>query len=247
MLRHEGGLTTFKHSFQWGDFSRESIKKNVIGEVIESCKSEYPPNHCNPDGTQSKRSYHTTTRGFILNEIVRRVDSKGRTIGEICNEDLGLDDLYCGISDNELSRLTMLEAKSMRWVLAQSALPYFLGSKVHMNLPNIYKLWKYTQGNKERLGPQKPPIDSIPTDPSLSHTLFEQTLIRKGEIPSANFHGNARGLAQLASIMANKGQCIDTDKRILSESTWEKMHDTGKWATDAMLGKSVSLSKYNKI
>ena len=47
ILRHEGGLTTFKHSFKWNEFSREHIKKNVLGSVIESCKAEYPQNHLN--------------------------------------------------------------------------------------------------------------------------------------------------------------------------------------------------------
>ena len=242
ILRHEGGLTTFKHSFQWDQFLRENIKENVIGKVIESCKAEYPAGHCNPDGTPSKRSYHAVTRGFVLNEIVRRVDPKGRTIGEICSEDLELEDLYCGIDDNHMNQITMLDAKSRRWVVSQSVLPYFLGSKVHVSFPDLYNLVKYTQGNRERLGPQKPSIANMPKDPWLHHTVFEQTAIRKGEIPSANFHGNARSLAKLASAMANKGQCADSNKRMFSEITWEKMHAAGKWAADALLGNNFKFT-----
>ena len=48
ILRHEGGLTTFKHSFKWNEFSKEHIKQNLLGSVIESCTPEYPENHLNP-------------------------------------------------------------------------------------------------------------------------------------------------------------------------------------------------------
>ena len=237
-MRHEGGLTTFKHSFQWNEFSREDIKKNVIGRVIEQCKAEFPRNHSNPDDTISKRSYHTHTRGLILNEIVRRVDPKGRTIGEICREDFKLDDIYCGLDDDKFNRLTKLGANTYGWVATQSMLPYFFGAKVDISILDLYRLSKHMQAIKDKIGPQKP-IMKVERDPSLAHTVYEQKDIRKGEIPSANFHGNAKGLAKLASIMANKGQTIENENRILSKRTWEAMHDKGKWAQDASLGNSV--------
>ena len=56
-----------------------------------------------------------------------------------------------------------------------------------------------------------------------------------GEIPSANFHGNARGLAKLASALANNGMCID-GRQLLSKQTWEKMHAKGSLALDMNLG-----------
>ena len=38
------------------------------------------------DGTVSKRSYHAQTRGLVLNEVIRRVDPQGRTLGEILRQ-----------------------------------------------------------------------------------------------------------------------------------------------------------------
>lgn len=247
ILRHEGGLTTFKHSFQWNEFSREHIKKNVIGSIIEQCKSEYPRNHSNPNGTVSKRSYHAQTRGFILNEIVRRVDPNGRTIGEICREELEIEDICCGIDDDQFDRLTKLEANTMGWVATQSVLPYFLGSKVHISILDLYRLSKHMQGSREKLGPQKPSIANVQKDPSMAHTVYEQKEIRRGEIPSANFQGNARGLAKLASVMANKGQSIEGENRILTERTWDVMHEEGKWAQDALLGKIVFIKNKTSL
>ena len=64
--------------------------------------------------------------------------------------------------------------------------------------------------------------------------------IRIGEIPSANFHGNARGLAKLASILANKGKGPD-GRQLLSNETWEKMHAKATLALDMNLGKYQKL------
>ena len=59
-----------------------------------------------------------------------------------------------------------------------------------------------------------------------------------GEIPSANFHGNARGLARIASALANKGKFGD-GRQLLSTETWQKMHDKATLALDMNLGKHV--------
>ena len=37
---------------------------------------------------------------------------------------------------------------------------------------------------------------------------FNEVEVRKGEMPSANCHGSARGMAELAAVMANKGKRI---------------------------------------
>lgn len=46
------------------------------------------------------RSYHALTRGFVINEIVRRVDPKKRTLGEFVSEEMAgplKADFYVGI------------------------------------------------------------------------------------------------------------------------------------------------------
>ena len=76
VLRHESGLARFngyKHNQE--DILRENLKKNSMGSVIEKCSPVFPsPDSCGG----SKRNYHAGTRGFILNEIVRRVDPQKR-------------------------------------------------------------------------------------------------------------------------------------------------------------------------
>ena len=76
VLRHESGLARFNdHVHQNKDILRENIKKNFIGRVIEDCKLDFPKSN---DNVETKREYHGATRGFILNEIVRRVDAQRR-------------------------------------------------------------------------------------------------------------------------------------------------------------------------
>ena len=236
ILRHEGGLTTLKHSFQWNEFATDSIKQNVIGNVIEKCKTVFPSNNYNSDGTVSKRGYHSVTRGLILNEIVRRVDPKGRTIGEICRDDLQLEDLYCGIKEAELSRVTQLEAMSMGQVAKHTLLPYFLGSQVHISIFDLYRLNNLVKSTRDRIGSQKPVYVNVPKEPYLGYKMMEEDEIRKGELPSANFIGNAKGLGKLASVMANKGKTSNGEDRIISEETWDKMHGNAVWSQDAVLG-----------
>ena len=82
------------------------------------------------------------------------------------------------------------------------------------------------------------------------YLLFEKDEIRKGELPSANHHATARGMAALAAIMANKGKRINNEKTpsndkktndtLVSENTWRKMHDDQKLAMDALFSKYIS-------
>ena len=73
VMRHEGGMPFFSESLpSIQDAWTENIKKNKVGELIENQSlifPEYP-------GSDSKAQYHALTRGMIVNEIVRRLDSK---------------------------------------------------------------------------------------------------------------------------------------------------------------------------
>ncbi len=85
VLRHESGLAWVNHSFKTTDFLPENIKKNVIGEVLEK-EPYHEPLPAGPMKIKTPREYHAVTRALVLNEIVRRVDPRQRTIGEILLE-----------------------------------------------------------------------------------------------------------------------------------------------------------------
>ena len=67
-------------------------------------------------------------------------------------------------------------------------------------------------------------------------TFFNQDHVRRSEIPSANVHASARALARLANLMANKGQNLeDKTQRLMSSSTYEKMHANPEKRHDAAM------------
>ncbi len=76
LMRHEAGLAAFDTSLDTQDLLTENIKKNKVGKVIEEHAQTYRPNG------GSRREYHAVTRGWIINEVFRRIEPAGRTIGE---------------------------------------------------------------------------------------------------------------------------------------------------------------------
>ena len=70
----------------------ELIKKNEIGEIIEKQPLHFPQYK----ESDSKSEYHAITRGLLLNELIRRIDPKKRTMGEILRQELNMEGLYLG-------------------------------------------------------------------------------------------------------------------------------------------------------
>ena len=64
----------------WTELKTESIKKNVVGKMIEDYKPCWPY----PDG--NRRYYHAITRDYISNEIFRRIHPEKLTFGEYLNQ-----------------------------------------------------------------------------------------------------------------------------------------------------------------
>lgn len=53
VLRHEAGLTNFCQTVPWESLSREAIKENAIGKIIEQTECDNP---------KQLREYHSVTR-----------------------------------------------------------------------------------------------------------------------------------------------------------------------------------------
>lgn len=105
IMRHEGGMPRFHKQFKQSDFFPENIKKNSIGKIIEEDEPLWP--------LDQKRSYHSCTRDVWANEIFRRVDSKGRTMGEYLKEEvhdiIGTKDIILGATPEELEKIKPFE------------------------------------------------------------------------------------------------------------------------------------------
>ena len=89
-MRHETGLQNFDTPLKPEDTLVENIKANKIGEVIEKQTPIIPktPEMAKNSGLPWKRNYHAITRGWVANEIVRRVHPDKLTIGEILQREV---------------------------------------------------------------------------------------------------------------------------------------------------------------
>ena len=119
-------------SLHISDLSLDNIRQNKVGRLIERQKPRYR------DLDFNKREYHSFTRGWILNEICRRADSHGRTIGEIfeseicaslrdancdadeddTDDDNAVLDAFIGLSEDQISRVFPMENLSLGYFFA---------------------------------------------------------------------------------------------------------------------------------
>lgn len=217
LMRHEAGLAAFDVSFEAKDLLRENIKQNKVGNVIENHVQKFR------EGEDKQREYHAVTRGWIVNEVFRRVDPKGRTIGEFLREDLSGPlgaDVVIGIHESELDRVARISPLGIGSHFLASMRPRFLGRKVkHGFLQLMGRILRMLPNirNRTTLGAPAPfeGMENIET--------FNNPEIAMGETPSANAHCSARGLAHVAAMMATGGKWRGTE--FVSEQAWAALHD----------------------
>lgn len=216
LMRHEAGLAAFDISIEPEDLLTENIKLNKIGSIIESHRQKF-----RSDGG-STREYHAVTRGWIVNEVFRRVDPNGRTIGEFIREDirdpLGVD-VNIGVEKEDLHRVVRVSPLKFGFQLAESLKPKFLGRKMEHNifqttgrvlrlLPNMRK------GTTKGTPPPYKGMDKI--------AFFNEPAVVMGETPSANANCSARGLAKLAAVVSLGGKWEGVE--YLTEDAWKALH-----------------------
>ncbi|XOV90455.1 MAG: serine hydrolase domain-containing protein [Pseudomonadota bacterium] len=216
LMRHEAGLAAFEVSIDPDHLLPHNIRENRVGEIIEN----HPPHY--RQGTASKREYHAVTRGWIVNELFRRVDPKARTVGEFLREEvsgpLGMD-VYVGLPEDQLGRVVPTAALGAGFYFRESLRPRGR-RKVSENFFHLSgKLLRLAPSLRHRTGRNAAPpflgLDTI--------SAFNDPRIVMGETPSANAHCSARGLAKLASVMASGGS--GEQNTLMSQAAWQAMHD----------------------
>ena len=223
LMRHEAGLANFDTSIDMEDLFTANIKQNAIGRIIEQNAATY----AEPD--RSRREYHALTRGWIVNEVFRRVDPAGRTIGEFLREDLSgplQADVHIGVTTENLPRITQVKTLGFGYQLLQSLKPRFLGRRIVHNIFQILgRLFKVIPSVMRARKAKLPP----PFVGSGGMGFFHEPKWPLGETPSANATCSARGLAKIAAMMANRGRW--EGREYLGEPAWQAMHDNPKRAS----------------
>jgi len=213
LMRHEAGLAAFDTTLGPEDFSRQGIKENRVGSVIERQKQDFPP-------TQ-RRQYHAVTRGWIINEIFRRVEPTGITIGEFLESNVSRP-FQAGvhIGGSPAATYYPVESIGLGYVVGQSLIPESVGRAVE---PNFIELLTLLNNFRKFLNMAKdagkPPVFS---GMDRAQKCWNSEWLRQGELPSANGNCSARGLAKVAAVMANGGSF--QGQTLLSPEGWKQFH-----------------------
>ena len=216
ILRHEGGMAAFPVSLDPEDVLTENIKKNHVGRLIEGFSVRYP----SQEGR--RREYHAITRGWILNEIFRRVDPGGRTIGEYLDEELRAPlgaDVIMGVAEEELGRVSPVWMLPPGLLLREMCKPAFMGRKTfHGGFQILGRLAKLIPGMRHSTTRNTPP----PFKGMKRINIFNERAVVMGETPSAAANASARGLAKVGAMMAAGGTF--EGREYLSKEGWQAMH-----------------------
>ena len=216
LMRHEAGLAAFNTSLPPADLHVENIKKNCVGKIIEA----QPPNFPKPPA--SRREYHAITRGWVANEIFRRADPAGRTIGEFLREEISAPlevDAMIGVKEEDLPRISPVVPLSFLFTFLESLKPRFLGRRIEKNIFQIIgRLARIIFGARRATVGKAPP----PFKGWTGVGYFNDRSVVMGETPSANANCTARGLAKIAAMMSAGGSW--KGRAYLSPEGWESMH-----------------------
>ncbi len=216
LMRHEGGLAAFNTSLDAEDLFAAKLKENPVGRVIEGHRLKYRK------GQRSRREYHAITRGWIVNELFRRVDPEGRTVGEYLREEISgpLEvDAIIGVKKDELNRISKVSLLGLGFQFLQSLKPRILGRKIVHNFFQILgRLLRIIPSIMHATTRGAPP----PYKGMKGIGFFNEPVVAMGETPSAAANCSARGLAKIAAMMSAGGTWAD--REYLSESAWKAMH-----------------------
>ncbi len=109
-LMNHCNILNFSDAIPEEAFSPTGMRTNWIGQAVAKARQRFP----DADRYKTNRQYHTTSQGLILNELFRRLDPQGRTIGQVLREDishpLGVD-VHFGLTDEEVKRVAKCQAR----------------------------------------------------------------------------------------------------------------------------------------
>lgn len=217
LMRHEGGMAAFDSSLDPEDLLTRNIKDNRVGRVIEGHPLRFRK------GNRSTREYHAITRGWIVNEIFRRVDPGGRTVGEYLREEISSPleaDAIIGVKESELGRISKVWPLGFVFQFLQSLKPRILGRKIKHSFFQILVMFLRIIPLVRHATTRGTPA---PYKGMKGIGFFNKRVVAMGETPSAAANCSARGLAKIAAMMSAGGKWAE--REYLSEEAWQAMHE----------------------
>lgn len=224
VLRHDSGLHAFHEVITPEAVATQSDPNGEMSRIIAEQEPWVWLN--GPRKGKRPRQYHGVSRGYILSQILMRVDPKKRTIGQWEAEELCPPlhaDIFCGPHDpSYLQRdVAKLRRESDAWLFTHQTLRRELEKIIHGNYT------KPTSGVDARMETMKktdpsayllkhnPYIDRRGRQPWIpcgmifqrdSNGLNPEHVEIRQEIPSSSTRATARGLAKVMAMLANGGE-----------------------------------------
>lgn len=188
LLAHEAGLCLVDEVFEIDDLANF----DYIAEIMARQKPLWEP------GTE--HGYHLATIGMYMNELMRRVDPQGRSIGVFFAEELAKPlnlDFYIGlpdsIPDDELAKVYY--PSIAQFIFNMNKMPKKMRKDFRDRNSILYQSFKIP----EKFSPNNRSTQRV-------------------EMPSGNGIGDARSIAKVYSIFANGG-----DEFNFSEETFSML------------------------
>ncbi|KAG0045892.1 hypothetical protein BGZ83_008898 [Gryganskiella cystojenkinii] len=197
---------------------------------------------------ENKRAYHAMSRGWYLNEIVKRADPAGRTIGQIAQQELMVDykdvELYYGALPKESDweeRLSPMHDYPFLRILGRLLIPQLLQNSKALGDPRtlplhpIVKKMLYGKSlTKQVLAPKFAPQVSD----------YRTKEAHQVESTSFSLKTNAHSLAKIMSMMANKGHSVTPGEEpdLLSEEIYNQATTYHSTKTDEITGETIPMS-----
>ena len=136
VCRHRCGLGHLAVTPSIEDTWTDNIKKNQMGSIIETLE----PKH-NNEKHGSKADYHAFSRGWITNEIIRRIDPKGRTMDEIFKEEVNIDGIHIKVDEKIKEILVPQTSITVAYTLIESMKPKWAGRRIEPSIVTIAKVF----------------------------------------------------------------------------------------------------------
>mmetsp|Transcript_17447 Transcript_17447/g.60928 ORF Transcript_17447/g.60928 Transcript_17447/m.60928 type:complete len:487 (+) Transcript_17447:71-1531(+) len=239
VMRHEGGVPFLLDPAAMDDKSKDIILSQAHLDDVDLLEAAFAAAPCVYDCVGHRRTYHSVSRGWLVSAIVRRVDPRGRTLGQFIRQDisdvLGIS-YFCGISAAEQANFAFagLTQISKPYTFAFEALPALLG----VGCPIIATAIK-------RMLQKNNPAARVVCDwmgkiPDIHPRFLNTVAGREAEISSAGMPTNARSMAKLNACMANGGALGGV--RLMSEAACEESMSEFTVAHDAFFGCETSVS-----
>ena len=150
-------------------------------------------------------------------------------------QDPHFNDIRVGLDDNDIKKCSDETALSNKKILMQSMTPKYFGRGIEPNFLDFVTLVQKGKKSAGKSAHRPTFMAGLPREIARAHEVINEEFLRKSELPSANVHASARALAKLAAMMANQGESLDGNERLMTHETWLKMHDREKRAFDAAM------------